>query len=146
MKLLWGAIVASMFLAVGAAQAQTYSIDWYTIDGGGGTSSGGPYTLSGTIGQPDAGRLSGGSFVLDGGFWGGAIAVQQVGAPTLFIRNLGNGFAEISWDPPTPGFVLQVADTLDVPSPAWTNVPSGSTNPATVQISTITRFYRLHRP
>jgi len=31
-----------------------YSISWYTIDGGGGQSSGGPYVLTGTIGQPDA--------------------------------------------------------------------------------------------
>jgi len=37
-------------------QAQgRYEISWYTIDGGGGTSSGGPYKLTGTIGQPDAG-------------------------------------------------------------------------------------------
>ena len=42
-------------LATGAL-AQTYSIDWYTIDGGGGTSTGGVYSVSGTIGQPDAGR------------------------------------------------------------------------------------------
>jgi len=34
--------------------AQQYSIDWSTIDGGGGTSTGGDYSLSGTIGQPDA--------------------------------------------------------------------------------------------
>ena len=31
-----------------------YSISWYTIDGGSGTSSGGLYQLTGTIGQPDA--------------------------------------------------------------------------------------------
>ena len=39
------------------AQAQ-YSIDWSTIDGGGGTSTGGVYTVSGTIGQPDAGGIA----------------------------------------------------------------------------------------
>jgi hypothetical protein len=48
-----------------------YSIDWYTIDGGGGTSSSGPYTLSGTIGQPDAGWMRGGDYELLGGFWPG---------------------------------------------------------------------------
>src|SRR3954451_21463015 len=89
------------------AGAQNYKIDWYTIDGGGGTSSGGPYTLSGTIGEPDAGKLSGGSFVLDGGFWGGVFAVQQVGAPTLHIERAGPGSVTISWDPTTPGFILQ---------------------------------------
>jgi hypothetical protein len=31
--------------------------------------SGGQFTLSGTIGQPDAGTLTGSSFRLEGGFW-----------------------------------------------------------------------------
>lgn len=52
------------------AHAQSYAITWWTVDGGGGTSSGGSYTLSGTIGQPDAGVLSGGTYSLTGGFWG----------------------------------------------------------------------------
>jgi hypothetical protein len=51
--------------------AGPYRIDWYTIDGGGGTSSGGPYVLTGTIGQPDAGWSSSGPFELLGGFWPG---------------------------------------------------------------------------
>ena len=50
-----------------------YSIPWSTIDGGGViNSSGGSFTLSGTIGQPDAGAtMTGGSFSLTGGFWAG---------------------------------------------------------------------------
>jgi hypothetical protein len=36
--------------------AQSYSIDWYKIAGGGGTSTGATYQVSGTIGQPDARR------------------------------------------------------------------------------------------
>ncbi|MHC4559481.1 MAG: hypothetical protein ACYS80_19480 [Planctomycetota bacterium] len=46
-----------------------YEITWYTIDGGGGTSTGGQYTLTGTIGQPDAGWSIGGIYELLGGFW-----------------------------------------------------------------------------
>jgi hypothetical protein len=53
-----------------AAQAQNYTITRWTMDGGGGTSSGGGYTLSGTIGQPDIGFMSGGGYTLAGGFWG----------------------------------------------------------------------------
>ncbi|MBL0869829.1 MAG: hypothetical protein IBJ18_04555 [Phycisphaerales bacterium] len=56
--------------AASSALAQP-SITWYTIDGGGGTSTGGTFVLSGTIGQPDAGTLSGGTFTLRGGFWPG---------------------------------------------------------------------------
>ncbi|HXR05029.1 MAG TPA: hypothetical protein VN836_10025, partial [Verrucomicrobiae bacterium] len=37
------------------ANAQQYSIDWHKVAGGGGTSSGGTFAVSGTIGQPDAG-------------------------------------------------------------------------------------------
>ena len=61
--------------------AQQFSIDWYTIDGGGGTSSNGQYVVSGTIGQPDAGAMSGGNFTLQGGFWGLLSVVQTPGAP-----------------------------------------------------------------
>ncbi len=63
-------IALASLLGAAAASAQPFAIDWYTIDGGGGTSSGGNFTLSGTIGQPDAGpTMSGGSFTLTGGFW-----------------------------------------------------------------------------
>jgi hypothetical protein len=53
------ASVTSLLLAlVGIAlsvSAQTYSIDAYKIAGDGGTSTGGVYSVSDTIGQPDAG-------------------------------------------------------------------------------------------
>jgi hypothetical protein len=46
-----------------------YQINWWTIDGGGGESAGGDYTLKGTIGQPDTGSAEGGDYTLAGGFW-----------------------------------------------------------------------------
>jgi hypothetical protein len=48
-----------------------WSIPWWTVDNGGGTSQGGPFVLSGTAGQPDAGSSSGGSYIVKGGFWSG---------------------------------------------------------------------------
>jgi hypothetical protein len=58
-----------MFMTAAAA-AQPYSVDWYTVDGGGGTSTGGTFEVSGTIGQHDAGTaLSAGGFEVVGGFW-----------------------------------------------------------------------------
>jgi hypothetical protein len=77
---LYGSLIILLLLAVGvtAAHAQTgYSLTWWTVDGGGvvGAGSPGPYTLSGTAGQPDAGVLNDGGYVLTGGFWvGGAAA------------------------------------------------------------------------
>lgn len=43
----------------------------YTIGSGGGTSSGGGYTLSGTVGEVSASEaaLTGGAYSLRGGFW-----------------------------------------------------------------------------
>jgi len=57
-------------LAESSASGQ-YELSWYTIDGGGGTSIGGPYELVGTIGQPDAAYSAGGGYELLGGFWPG---------------------------------------------------------------------------
>jgi len=48
-----------------------YSITRSTIDGGGGTSSGGKYIVSGTIGQPDAAYSAAEQYELLGGFWPG---------------------------------------------------------------------------
>ena len=71
--------------------AQSYSIDWYKIAGGGGTSTGGVYSVSGTIGQHDAsGPMTGGNYSLTGGFWALISVVQTAGAPTLFISHAGN--------------------------------------------------------
>ena len=59
-------------LAKAQSSQQSYDVSWYTIDGGGHTwSSGGTYSLGGTIGQPDAGDLAGGNYTLGGGFWEG---------------------------------------------------------------------------
>ena len=77
--LVTGAIWASR------AQAQTggsYDLTWSTIDGGGYMfSTGGNYSLGGTLGQPDAGALGGGSYTLAGGFWSGMIAQYHIYLP-----------------------------------------------------------------
>ena len=132
----------SLCLLTGTAAAQ-YSIDWWTVDGGGGISTGGVFKVSGTIGQPDAGPMSGGSFTLTGGLWAAA-AVQTLGAPTLIITPAGPGQATLTWNPDTSGFHLQVTDTLK--PPAWTNAPSGTTHPITVPTTGPMRFYRLIKP
>jgi len=72
------ATVAVLFLAT--ASFATFDITWFTIDGGGGESSGGVYTLKSTIGQPDAGIHTGGNYELQGGFWVSSIAgVEEPG-------------------------------------------------------------------
>ena len=64
-------VIACTLLLSGLARAQVggYDLTWSTIDGGGGSSTSGNYTLDGAIGQADAGNLSGGVYTLNGGFW-----------------------------------------------------------------------------
>jgi len=80
-----GALVAIALLLVAStvlAHTDVFDLSWFTVDGGGGSSSGGPYTLNGTIGQPDAGTMSGGNYSLVGGFWSEAAAQLPTATPT----------------------------------------------------------------
>jgi hypothetical protein len=62
----------------GATAMGEYELSWYTIDGGGGRSSGGQYELLSTIGQPDAAWSGGGNYELLGGF--------LTGGPLCFVN------------------------------------------------------------
>jgi hypothetical protein len=130
---------------VSRAQAQTYSIDWYTIDGGGGTSTGGVYAVSGTIGQPDAGGpMTGGNYSLTGGFWSLIAAVQTGGAPTLFISHSGNTVT-VYWQD-VSGWSLQQNSNLTSfggwsASSGWTT--SNGTNYLNITPPTGNLFFRL---
>ena len=68
--------VAIIATPVSAQLAGVTEINWFTIDGGGGTSTGLAFELSGTIGQPDAGvPMTGPGFELVGGFWPGGTRI-----------------------------------------------------------------------
>jgi len=136
--LLFGLVVPSLGLA------QSYSIDWYKIAGGGGTSSNGQYTVSGTIGQHDAGQaMTGGSYSLTGGFWA-LYAVQTPGAPLLTITYASNQ-AIVSWPPSVTGWTLQTNAT--VVGGNWVNYGSPVVNNAVTNASPIGKlFFRLTQP
>jgi len=139
-----GVSAVMLLLGVSVAVAQ-HSIDWSTIDGGGGTSTGGVYSVSGTIGQPDAGGpMTNSQYSVTGGFWALPTAVQVTGAPRLTIAAAMPGNATISWSPNTPGFVLQ--ETLSLSPTNWVNSTSGATNPIVVPVTLPARFYRLFKP
>ena len=86
-KILFMTVVLALLLiasAVFASSGGDYALDWYTIDGGGGTSIGGDFSISGTIGQPDAGQMSGGDYTLASGFWAGIVeAVYELFLPLI---------------------------------------------------------------
>lgn len=140
-------IVFLTLMSASWAGAQ-YSVDWYKIAGGGGTSTGGTYQLSGTIGQPDAsGAMSGGNFSVSGGFWSIVSVVQMAGLPNLIITHGGNTVT-LSWLA-TGSFTLQQNGNL-----ATTNwVTSGyaiatvnGTNSITLTPPAGNLFFRLAKP
>jgi hypothetical protein len=125
-------------------QAAAYEISWSTIDGGGGFSAGGAFSIGGTIGQPDAGAMGGGSCSLIGGFWG---LDAEPGIPLLDIR-FAIPYVVLSWPWPSDGFVLE--QTYGLSFPAWTSVAmpvvvAGGRNTVTLPIGG-TRFFRLRHP
>jgi len=145
-----GLTLAAFLWVTLSAVAQTYSIDWSTIDGGGGTSTGGVYSVTGTIGQSDASAMSGGNFTLEGGFWGIIAAVQTPGAPLLTITlNSQLSAINVTWPSPSTGWTLQ-QNTNTVSSVNWSNVTAtiqddGTTKTLIVNPPAGNRFYRLQR-
>ena len=131
----------------------SYNLSWSTVDGGGSTSTGGVFSVSGTIGQPDAGFLNGGNYTLVGGFWGIATAIQMPGAPLLSVAQLNNNTVVVYWPRPATGFVLEQTTTLDSPAAtiSWSLVPFPyQTNTTHIFITMppagMHQFYRLWKP
>ena len=129
--------------------AQTYSIDWYKIAGGGGASTGGGYSVSGTIGQPDAGAtMTGGSYSLTGGFWSLISVVQSAGTPNLTVTYSGNSVI-ISW-PNTGAYTLQqnnkLATTAGWAASGYTVTTANGTNSVTITGPVGSLFFRLSNP
>jgi hypothetical protein len=129
--------------------AQSYSIDWYKIAGGGGTSTGGVYSVSGTIGQPDAsGAMSGGNYSVTGGFWALISVVQTAGLPSLVITHSGNSVI-ISWAN-TGSYTLQQNANLALAN-GWSTSgysisTANGTNSITITPPTGNLFFRLYNP
>ncbi len=136
-----------------AASAQQYAVPWFKIAGGGATapSTGGVYTLSGTIGQVDAGRVAStnGAYRVESGYW--AIAIQQLGYPQLSVTQVDTN-AVLSWITAEPGMILQVTTNLTTPATTWNDLgtataTNGTTNLLAVPLSDAERaFFRLRRP
>ena len=130
------------------ARSQNFVIAWSRMAGGGGTSTNGQYSLSGTIGQHDAGGLmTGGNFSLTGGFWA-LYAVQTPGAPVLSIE-LTNNAVMVYWPSTSTGWTLQ-ENTNSISSGAWVDHPfpqdNGTIKFIVVNPPTGNRFYRLKSP
>jgi hypothetical protein len=140
--------LAAFLLAGGGGplEAQTYSIDWNKIAGGGGTSAGGSYKVSGTIGQAEAGTVMlGGNYSLTGGFWSLIAVVQTAGLPSLAITVSKPNSVAVSW--PTNGsYTLQ--QTSNLADGVWSFsayavTTADGTNSITIRPPTGNLYFRL---
>ena len=92
-----------------SSTGQDYQIDWFAIEGGGGESSGGDYSLTGAISQPEAGgSMSGGDFSVEAGF----LSVIAVEGPPLRIAHGPDGTVTIAWPSSFTSHPLQQSPDL----------------------------------
>ncbi len=154
MKTLLKLAACVLFLSIinhqlSTAHAQSYSVDWYKVAGGGGTSTGGTYTVSGTIGQPDAsGAMTGGNYSVTGGYWALINVVQTPGAPTLYISR-SNNVVSVYWQS-VSGWNLIQNNNLTTPVASWSAssapILAGGTNFLNLTNPAGNVFFRLKNP
>jgi hypothetical protein len=142
-------IIAGLLLGLPKLHAQPYTIDWHRISGGGtsaGTNGSSVYSVSGTIGQSDAGAtMTDGSFSVTGGFWSLIAIVQTIGSPTLTILHSGNSVL-VSWPSPSTGFLLQQNSNLTAANwmtSGFTISDDGTNKSITINPPTGNLFFRL---
>jgi hypothetical protein len=132
-----------------AGHAQGYSVNWLAIAGGGGTSTGGVYAVTTTIGQSIAGSaLTGGSDAVTTGFWS-LFAVQTPGAPVLSITLTATKTAMVYWPSPSASYILEV--NTDLTTTNWVASSDTVTDNGTIRFIIVNppsghRYYRLQHP
>lgn len=141
------------FLSPANTPAQSFELTWSTLDAGGGTSTaiGSPgvtFSLSGTIGQPDAGHYAiKEPYSLIGGFWVFASPLE-LSKPTLRSLTTTSNSVIISWPSPSPGWTLQQNTSLAADS--WADVTTapmddGVNKSIVIPLASPIRFYRLRK-
>lgn len=148
----WCAGLTTVLLAYAAPAQSNFALLEQVITGGGVTlSRGAGFTLAGTLGQPVARASRGGSFVLAGGFWGAAIAVQQAGMPLLRVTRAQSQIT-VSWEfgDNDAEIILEESASLGVGAEWSTVVLRREVAGGEVRIqwpaNLSNRFFRLRRP
>jgi hypothetical protein len=91
-----------------------YTLDWSAIEGGGGESAGGDFTVSGGFGQPESGgTMAGGEFSVTGGF----LSIIAVDGPPLRIAHNPDGTITVAW--PTSFTPLPLQQSSDLTPESW---------------------------
>lgn len=126
----------------GANAADTYTLDWQAVHAGAGTSSGGPYRVTGLVRRAGAGAAIGAGYTETAGLDPQLVVVAVSGELLTLAIQINDGEVSVSWTPNLPGFILESTDSLVVPF--WE--PSPSTNPAVVTVTSKAKYYRLRKP
>ena len=139
-------VLLILFAVTSSIRAQSYSVDWHKIAGGGGISTNAVYSVSGTIGQPDAsGAMSGGNYSVTSGFWSLINVLQTPGAPTLYISHSGNSVT-IYWQD-VAGWNLAQSGNLTTPFRGWSTSSSPTLSNGTNYLTLVNPagnlFFRL---
>ena len=120
-----------------------------TIDGGGGTSSGGDFEVTGTIGTVQNGPvMSGGDIEATGQIVAMSVTVPTPDGTVLTISTDGNNVV-LSWPSDGTPFILE--QTTNLASGNWTTVNAstvddGLTLTVTVPAISGSKFFRLRSP
>src|SRR5689334_22148097 len=134
-----------------SANAASLAIDWFTLNGGGGTSinntPNNTLSVSGTIGQPYAGKLSGGTLAIEAGYWG---FITSPDAPQLIITRTDTNTVVVSWSSSLTAFSLEQNEDLGAPNWIASSERIEVTDDGRWKFIVVNpppgnRFYRLHR-
>ncbi len=129
-------VVLSFLFNAGALHAQL-TLEWSTADSGGGTSSGGAYSVSGTFAQSDASPpAAGGGFSLEGGYW--TFPPDELALPEMTIA-LDNGVVLLTWADPGFAVLLETSSDLSI----WAPVDPPPAGNYYYDFESARRFYRL---
>jgi hypothetical protein len=133
-----------------AGLTQEFSMDWFKISGGGGSSTNSQYLISGTVGQPDAnGPMAANNYSLTGGFWSLLAAVQTPGAPYLQLARTSSNSICVWWAVSDTSWELQATANLMTTGTFWTAcsyVTNGANCIYIESPSAGKKFYRLKQP
>ena len=117
---------------------------------GSGTSAGGNYILSATLGEPFGGETYSDNYAVEAGFESIVVNLEPEAPPILRIARAGANSVLILWPASATDWVLQETSTLG-DSANWTDVSAsvvvnGADNTATLPLVAGSRYYRLRHP
>ena len=112
-----------------AQSGGTFQIEKSVIAGGGGQTSGGAYTLDGTVGEAVAGITStGGTFELGSGFWGGGTtSSSNVTVSGRVLTSDGRGLRNATVSITDSNGVSRISTTSSFGFFSFDNVSTGGT-------------------